>query len=361
MKIHLITKLDHTAIPENKGEVRLFAIVKNEQSRLPYFLEYYRKLGFDRFFFLDNASEDGTVAYLLEQPDCHVFSTSNLYSEAKSGIRWMKELLDLYGQGHWCLVADADELLVYPHCEEIGIHHFCEYLDREGSDIFFAFLLDMYPKDDLAKAVCVPGKPFLEITPFFDKDYTFVDRIHLRGEKPFPPQEVIGGPRSRCFYGDQGKDSYLRRLTMHVIERAVMNLRNRGIPFPYIRLKATPIYKVPLVKWKKGYAYTASTHIINPMRLSAVSGALLHFKFFSDFHERAVKAVKSGQYGHGSIEYKRYLSRMDRVGNLVYEGTREYKSSADLLGCDLAKTTPEYESFVESKTNTGTRQKAQTA
>ena len=47
-------------IPERK-EIRLFAIMRNESLRLPYFLEYYKNLGVDRFFLIDNNSTDGSV------------------------------------------------------------------------------------------------------------------------------------------------------------------------------------------------------------------------------------------------------------------------------------------------------------
>ncbi len=343
MQTHILTRLDQNHIQENPREIRLFCFVRNEVSRMVHYLDYYRNLGVDRFFFVDNGSTDGTREFLLAQADCHVFHTANSYSEAQSGIAWTRSLLDLFGTGHWCLVMDADELLVYPHCETIRLKQFCDFLDSEGSESVFTFLLDMYPEGSMEDAVCVPGKPFTDITPYFDRDYAFVDRISLKGKKNFPVQEVIGGPRSRCFYKNQGGQSYGRRLFMHSVERGIVALRKLGIPFPYIRLKATPLFKVPLIKWKKGNAYTASTHQLNEVPISGVTGALLHFKFFSDFHEKAVRAVEEGNYAQGSIEYKQYLNRMDRLGNLMYEGSTYYRSSDDLLKAGLIKTLPAFE------------------
>ena len=56
-------------LQDNTGAIRpndhlLVATMRNEQIRLPYFLEYYRNLGVDHFLFVDNASQDGTVEYL---------------------------------------------------------------------------------------------------------------------------------------------------------------------------------------------------------------------------------------------------------------------------------------------------------
>ncbi len=39
---------------EDKNEIRLFAIVRNEALWMPYFLDYYFQRGVDRMFILDN-------------------------------------------------------------------------------------------------------------------------------------------------------------------------------------------------------------------------------------------------------------------------------------------------------------------
>ncbi|OZA17880.1 MAG: glycosyl transferase family 2, partial [Rhodobacterales bacterium 17-64-5] len=40
--------------------ILLFATLRNERVRLPYFLQYYRKLGIDHFLLVDNGSDDGS-------------------------------------------------------------------------------------------------------------------------------------------------------------------------------------------------------------------------------------------------------------------------------------------------------------
>src|SRR5262252_7808355 len=87
-------------------------VVKNEALRLPYWLDYYRSMGFDRFVFVDNSSTDGTLELLLAQPDAYVFATTEPYAASKYGVTWTNAVLDAVCDGRWTLVADADELLV---------------------------------------------------------------------------------------------------------------------------------------------------------------------------------------------------------------------------------------------------------
>lgn len=354
MTPHILTRLDNRFLPPvQPDEVRLFSVIRNEMLRLPDFISHYRKLGVHRFIFVDNNSSDGSKEWLLQQPDCHVFHTDAAYSAACSGIEWTNQLLALYGTGHWCLIADADELLIYPACEQVKLPEFCRFLDEEGAETFFTFLLDMYPEGDLAEAQS-DGRPLIEVSPFFDRDYTFVDRIHLRGPAPFPRQEVIGGPRTRCFYRDQGAHSFTRRLFMHIIERGISFLRRHSIPMPYIRLKATPLFKLPLIKWKSGLSLTASTHCLQPVPLSSVSGVLLHFKFLSDFDARVKTAVQHGQFAQNSIEYKQYLKKMEAVRHLMYAGSLRYTSSQDVVKAGLMHSSAAYDRFLaHTQTSTG--------
>lgn len=347
MSIHILTRLDAKAIPEGKDEVRVFSVVRDEARRIPYLLAYYRKLGVSRFFFVDNGSTDGTTALLLAQPDCHVFHTTDSYAEASVGMSWTMRLMDLYGEGRWCLVADADELLVYPRCETVRLPEFCSWLDAEGSEAVKMFMLDMYCDGPISGAVCEPGRDFREICPYFDKDYAPLERVALRrSKKLFPAQDMIGGPRARCFYGDQGVNSTARRLFVHFAETLPLKLRRLGLPVPQIHVKTPTLVKIPLIKWRRGYFYPASTHQIVPaVRASAVTAVFLHFKFFADFHDRAVKAVQGGQHSQGGVEYKRYVDRIGSVESFMYEGSTRYEDSAGLEKLGLIASCPAFEAF----------------
>ena len=127
---------------------------------MPWILQYYRSLGVKRFFFIDNKSTDGTIEYLLRQNDCHIFSTDGPMSQANSGAAWQQVILDHYGENHWWLVLDADEMFTYPYAETIRLPDFCRYLESVGARGVSAFMLDMYSKGPVADAVYQSGPPF---------------------------------------------------------------------------------------------------------------------------------------------------------------------------------------------------------
>ena len=63
----LMERLDNLAIPDRAEEIRCFFVGRNEAPRLPEFLEYHRRLGVDRFFFVDNGSIDESVEIALAE------------------------------------------------------------------------------------------------------------------------------------------------------------------------------------------------------------------------------------------------------------------------------------------------------
>ncbi len=92
-------RLDRHPIPPALGEIRLFTRLRSQAHRLPAFLAFYRAQGIDRFFIVDNGSDDGTRDYLLAQPDVHLYLTTDAYAEYGGGMRWLNELLVEHGSG----------------------------------------------------------------------------------------------------------------------------------------------------------------------------------------------------------------------------------------------------------------------
>ncbi|MCK4712677.1 MAG: glycosyltransferase family 2 protein, partial [Marinosulfonomonas sp.] len=141
----LTTIIDRT--PQISADAILtFSTVRNEIIRLPYFLEYYRKLGVNHFLFVDNNSDDGTREYLEKQPDVSLWATAHSYKLSRFGVDWLTWLLIRYGHGHWCLSLDADEILTYPYCDTRPLKALTDWLDKSSIPSFGTLMIDMYPK-----------------------------------------------------------------------------------------------------------------------------------------------------------------------------------------------------------------------
>jgi glycosyltransferase involved in cell wall biosynthesis len=336
-----LSRLDTKMINLGLQDIIVISTVRNELLRLPYWLQYYRQLGVKQFFFVDDHSTDGTTAFLLEQPDAYVFNPHNTYSEAGMGLDWQNALLDEFAIDHWALILDADELLVYHDSENRPLIDFCAEVEQEGADSVFSFMLDMYPDYNLSDAHCEPGKAFYDVCPFFDKDYDFIEFADgyaaLKGWQP--TIEVIGGPRMRKFYPEQRDVKALNRWKNRMVWRGYSLAEKLGCKFRDRPHHAPTLYKVPLFKWEQNGIVRPSPHHIIPSQkgLSSKKTALLHFKFFSDFHNKAKLETSRGEHYGGGQEYRRYLSHIAQNPDIsfMYEGSTRFKSSKDLLAYGL--------------------------
>jgi len=151
-------------------------------------------LGVDRFFFVDNASQDGSPDFLQSRPKTHLFHTPGSYREAGYGIHWIQSLLDKYGEGHWSVVADADELLYYPYCEILGLQELCAILDEEGAGAMPGVLLEMYSKKPIRLTSYKKGEGFLAVASYFDKFFYHGKSSKLSwGDRPHHSAALASG------------------------------------------------------------------------------------------------------------------------------------------------------------------------
>ncbi|MBL4768378.1 MAG: glycosyltransferase family 2 protein [Rhodobacteraceae bacterium] len=278
-------------------DILLVSTARNEQIRLPYFLQYYRDLGVDHFLFVDNDSTDGTLDYLTGQADVSVWHTRASYKRAGFGVDWMNWLQRKYAHEHWTLVVDPDEFFVFPFCDTRSIRALTDWLDNSSIRSFSAMLLDVYPKGRLDDQPYQAGQNPLEIASWFDSGNYTIKRNSLYGNL-----WIQGGPRSRVFFADQPK-------------------------------LAPALNKIPLVKWNKHYVYASSTHMLLPRGLNQVydewggekaSGILLHTKFLDTFTAKAAEELDRAQHYSESVEYKAYAESLKDDPDLWCKWSEKY-------------------------------------
>jgi Glycosyl transferase family 2 len=298
----------------------------------------------NRFFFVDNGSSDGTLDYLIEQPDAHVFSTEGHLKEANAGATWLNTLLAQFGVGSWCVTVDIDELLYYPGSEHAPLPVLTAYLDHHGCEALPALLLDLYPPGPIAECPYTPGDDLLAAAPYFDRG--------PYKHQPFtlcPYVMIVGGPRERLFSSDARGDGPNRRRLRRSVMRIYQGLARR-LPilrrspwFHALRPRRSPcLTKVPLVKWDDGSKYLAANHFVSPKRLPPETGVLMHFKFLGDFHAKALQEAVRGEYFDGASEYKGYAESVTRNPRLtlMYEGSVRFRDTAQLVALGLMQDSP---------------------
>ncbi|MCB1342595.1 MAG: glycosyltransferase family 2 protein [Pseudooceanicola sp.] len=279
------------------GDVLLICTMRNEQVRLPWFLNYYRALGVGHFLFVDNDSTDGTLEYLSRQRDISVWTTRASYKRSTFGVDWMNWLARKYAHGHWTLTVDPDEFFIYPFCDTRPIPALTDWLDNSGIRSFSAMLVDVYPKGRIDAQPYQPGQNPLDIASWFDSGNYTIKRNPTYGNL-----WIQGGPRARMFFADAPE-------------------------------QAPALNKIPLVKWDRHYTYVSSTHTLLPRGLNQVyddtggekaSGALLHAKFLDTFTIKAKEELERKQHYAGSMEYRAYAERLKDNPDLWCKWSEKY-------------------------------------
>lgn len=304
-------QIDKKKITFKDWEIITFCCVRNEILRLPYFLEYHRKLGVDRFIFVDNASTDGTTEFLLNQKGVHVFYTEESYAESHCGIDWLNKLQSEYGVNHWTLSLDADELFTYPRCEYINLKILTRYLDTEGTQAMKIFLFDMYSDKPISETHYKQGEPFLNYCNYFDSDSYF---NYFGDQLP-----ISGGPRYRLFWKDKNEEH------------------------------SPCMFNFPLVKWRKDLFYESGRHVISNVKLGKMIGGIMHFKLFSDFYSNAEIESSRKEHWNDASEYKAYWDALEKNPDLsaMYSGSQKYVDSIQMVDLDLMRSPDGFEEHIK--------------
>lgn len=306
--IHSFVKMSKTNVVITIDDIPLICVERNEISRLPHFLKYYRKLGITQFFFVDNNSDDGSLEFLLEQPDCHVFWTDDSHNEAGSGVVWVHYLINNYLlKNQWCLHVDADEFLVYPNCETHKLTYLIKYLHQYGYTAQNSFIIDMFPKDIETQKNISINDDLITVSPYFYNNYRF-------------------------YY--QSSSPYITP--------------SGGLFFPYcINLVLT---KTALFQLKEGFHLLSATHNTMPTILSDISCAYLHFKMIGDFYEKSNQEQSRKQHSRGGINYRGYAKMYESFSDENFDFTKldktvKYENSQQLVELGLIRTSNEWEKF----------------
>jgi glycosyltransferase involved in cell wall biosynthesis len=269
-QLELLTPLEKT-IELLRHTLFVVSVVRNEMIMLPHFLDHYRALGVKGFIFVDNCSDDGSREYLFEQPDVILYSADTEYKYSNYGVSWQQAVLGNLCLGKWVLLADADELLVFPGCENRLLTEFIEEVEAEGADAVWTDMIDMYPRGDLDDADFKQQSPF-EAAPWFDNPATV----------PW----LLG---SGWFSNMAGSVNHLRH-------RSIPD----AVPHDFVSQKIALIRYQPWVRLSQGIHYAANLNI------STRTAYFAHFKYHAGFKEKIRVEIQRAQHFNNAAEYRRY-------------------------------------------------------
>ncbi len=258
----------------SSDDLPLVFITHNEMTLLPQFLTHYRKLGVTRFICVDDNSTDGGREYLLDQDDVDVWSSLQRFAEARRGRHWREFLFRRYGINRWYLNVDADEFLIYDQYDTQDLKSLIGVLEKHAISRLPAPMLDMYSGD----ATNQPdgSMPWL-ISSHLDSEGYTVEAVP-RG------LSVKGGPRARLFQ------------------------------------EQNELMKFPLIYWDDRCYFGSSIHRPTPYQrnFSPIWGALLHFKFFTNYREKILEAATNRQHFGQSKHYIAMAREIEEAGCIKF-------------------------------------------
>ena len=296
----------------------LVACVRDEMIRIAQFLDHYRRIGVDHFVIVDNASEDGTAEWLEQQSDVSLYRTTQSFAAARCGWAWIETLLERHTAGRWCLVADADERLVYPGYPDRGLRDVIAYHEANGFTAMASLMLDMY------------------------------------AATLFPPKEAVGSLFDLCpYYDSDGIRVFCRVLLDRAQDRLDGGFRRRVLQTRVILNKIALFHNGP------GVRLSLSNHAILGARCSDLRAVHLHFKYLANFCERVAAEVARGEQWNGgsdNISYARALGEFEHGGgpsDVLYAGSRRWAGVQPLIDYGIMRSSARFERFVSRGSSSG--------
>lgn len=200
-------------------------------------------------------------------------------------MAWQQAVLGNHCLGKWCVLVDADELLLLPE----GATNLADHLAEAGSagyDCIGTWLVDMYPKGKLSDC------DFRKVAPFAAASWH---------DEP-PVQKVSGS----------GQFSN----TAFSVNSA---LRHRLIPDTLPTLFTAN--KHPLIRYAPWMRLSEGIHFVGNTRIAPDYLTLAHFKYHAGFAEKIEIEIQRKQHFDGAVEYQKYRGMVaEGQGNFYRRG-----------------------------------------
>jgi hypothetical protein len=280
------SSVEHVHGPEEMeygpDELVVVSLVREGEHYVRDFVDHHLSMGAKHVVFLDNGSTDETVSTARSLDNVTVLRTELPYK--KYALLMKQYLIRRFGKGRWILCNDVDELFDYPYSDRVSLRSFLAYLNENSYTAVVAQMLDMFPEGPLSeedKNVSLKERHrFYDLTNLREEAY---DSFWREGNAVSNEEIKIlrGGIRKTVF----GTNPYVTKHPLVFVDEEIEPLANFA-------------------------------HRVRNARVADVSCVLYHYKFVEGFREHAERAVREGNYWHGSAAYKRYLGVLEETPGL---------------------------------------------
>jgi glycosyltransferase involved in cell wall biosynthesis len=265
----------------SQREAVVLCVVKDGESLVAAFIEHYLQLGFKHIFFLDNGSTDQTAEIIKSYSQTTLLLSDKPFCNYY--VIFKNFLIQKFGDGKWCVLADIDEFLYFPLNKTLP--EILAYLNERNYDSLCIQMLDVFSREGIQlKAV----KPVENTkvwtlnnlkTTFCYYDLSNLDkRQYIRRFQPktHPNLKFLyGGIRKTVF----GRDCFLTKEAIFFAHKKT---------------------------------YLKSSHLLRNSKIADFSALFLHYKFIDSFYSSTIKAVELQNHWRQSEEYKAYLSVIEQ-------------------------------------------------
>lgn len=263
----------------DENELVVLCLVRDGSEYISTFIEHHFRIGASHIVFLDNWSQDHTVARALAYPGVSVLKTPAAYKDFKQVMKTY--LIRRFASEKWSLTVDIDELFEYPYYNSLTLCELLGYLNRKGFTAVVGQMLDMFPDSLLQDSENQECTDFSDTHCYFDtEDIRQTDYPECSRDG-----NTVSNPDIKFHFG---------------------GLRKR-----LFGLENVCLTKHPLIKLVPGLEpFFHNSHMIAGGMIADFSCILRHFKFLPRFRERVRLAVKRKNYYKDSYEYVRYQEKL---------------------------------------------------
>ena len=302
-------------------ELVVVCLVRNGRPYIKSFIDHYLSLGVKHIVFLDNDSDDDTVAVAQDHERVTVLQTKLPF---KKYVFAMKQyLISRFGKGRWCLYVDSDELFDYPYSDVLSLNSLLRYLNEKSYTAVAAYQLDMFSDRALPSRMNNRDEPLKELYKLYD--ISNIRRVEYTG--PFGRRSNVianedikiykGGIRDVLFGVDP-------MLTKHPLIFVDGEARHGDLGF----------------------------HNIRNARIADFSCVLYHYKLIGGLQERIERDFQEGRLARrqlaGRLKYRDVFERNPGI-SIRQDTTREIRSVNELIDSGFLVASDEYKRWVEAR------------